>query len=265
VLFVVDGVQDGVDSVLPFLDGVSFDAIHAPSGVTHADVRSLLLRHAAALDVDAVAFADCDDEMEKDALKVHAQTLEHADFSYGDQILINQRGNKLGATLFEGWVVPQRAESIESLLNGNFAGFSGSAVRASALSEDVVAVPSAVLAIDWWVFSRLLLAGATGIQTRKPVARYRQHVANIHGGATVSRALVDVRRRAGIALAHFANLPRHREIVRRDSAMRGLVTLLAAAPGPLPSDIENACSRNTCWYADVVSLALQYLDKRCYS
>ncbi len=262
VLFVVDGVQDGVDSILPFLDGVTFEAMSAPSGATPADVRSLLLRYAAGLDVDAVAFADCDDELEDDALRVHAQALEHADFGYGDQILIDQRGDRLGATLYDHWTVPARAESIESLLDGNFAGFSGCAVRTSSLSAEVVAVPSALLATDWWVFSRLLLAGATGSQTRKPVVRYRQHAGNIHGGATVSCALVDVRRRAEIALAHFAHLPRHPGIVRREGAMRGLMGLLAVSPAELQPDIEKACSRNTCWYADVVSLALQYFDKQ---
>ncbi len=261
VLFMVDDAHDGVDSILPLLDGVTFEVMPAPIGATPADIRSLLLRCAVSLDVDAVAFADCDDELEDDALTVHAQTLEHADFGYGDQILIDQRGDRLGTTLYDHWAVPAHAESIESLLDGNFAGFSGCAVRATSLSEEVVAVPSAVVATDWWVFSRLLLAGATGSQTRKPVVRYRQHPGNIHGGATVSHALVDVRRRAEIALAHFAHLPQHPGIVQREAAMRGLMDLLAVSPTALQTDIEKACSHNTCWYADVVSLALQHFDK----
>jgi glycosyltransferase involved in cell wall biosynthesis len=261
IVFIDDGVTDSLNSIQSFMGESSFEMISSPQDSTKADVRRVMLDVACELDVDVCVFTDCDDELVPDAIGIHLKALENADFSYSDQILINSDSKLLGTTLFENWSVPHRIESIETLNSGNFVGFSGCALRRSILSASVRTIPSDVQATDWWVFSKLLIEGTLGAQTSEPVVRYRQHANNIFGGARCSSSLADISRKAEIALAHFMNLPKLPEIVRREEAMLALVNTLKFNPGALFRDIDVFCHQHGPWFSDVIKLGLNCPNK----
>jgi len=255
-LIVVDGLANPEKFFLPLEDMMPVTLIEAPGRLNPAGVRRILLEHAMKFGSEFLVFSDCDDILEPEAFHLHGQVLESCDFSYGDQLLMDAEGRLSGGTLYTDWSVPERTRGIGDLTNGNFVGFSGAAIKKSALNKEICDLPIGVLATDWWVFSRLLMQGAKGGQTRAPVVRYRQYGGNLHG-ALPSFDRDAVLSRCNIALAHFGNLPSTSEVVRRLGAIKSLMVVLDDYFDDLIEAIKDASNHAAYWYEDVVSLALQ--------
>ena len=254
VLLAVDRLDEARGTLGPLCDSLPVTLLDASAGTSPTAVRRHLLSTARQCDADILVFTDCDDVLEPDALASHAAALEGADFSYGDQILIDSAGRPSGDTLFGHWNPPWHATGPGALLDGNFMGFSAAAIWRSRFPAEAAAPPPTVVATDWWVFTMLLMAGRKGARAPRPVVRYRQYAANANG--LLPDASVDaVRCRASIAVAHFDALPEHPEIMQRRSALARLRGALETAPGRVEALAKRTRSSHPMWYADVLRIA----------
>lgn len=256
ILLAVDDVLEQIDDLVSSLNCLPVKLIKANQGVSPAEVRSMMMRTVAAMDVDVVVFTDCDDELEKTALRNHLTALDKGDFSFSDQILIDSRGAPLNTNLFDNWDTPKVLDSSDFLSNGNFVGFSGMSILRRALSEKVISVPREVKAVDWWVAMMLLISGAKGIRTDRPVVRYRQHSMNMHGGASLTPTVEGIKKRAEIALTHFLHLPAGHDTDGRVLGLRLLLDELTDDPFGVQQRITASISPTDFWYADVIRYGL---------
>ena len=233
---------------------------HAPPRSSPAEVREAMLHAAIRSEAEILVFTDFDDLLQPDAVVTHKDALGDAEFSYGDQLLVDVAGRAMGSSLYAAWQVPEAVSDPAVLLDGNFAGFSGAAIRRSFLASAFRSIPASVKATDWYVFNSLLFAGGRGRRCRKPVVRYRQWTGNIHGGHRVSSDLHDFGQRRVIAERHFRALPDVPDVLRRRRAIDRLGQIIADNPPSLQPAIDKACERPAFWYADVVGLALTLLS-----
>ena len=258
---VIDGLVDPQEALAPLHKDISVCLAEIPSGVSFTGVRRLLLEKVLKTRDGFLIFTDCDDMLEPTALDRHAEALGQADFSFSDQILIDESGKKLGRTLFQNWSVPQRVKELSDLIDGNFVGFSGAALRAESLTGTLCRIPDQVIAVDWWFFSNLLLSGSQGIQTKEPVVRYRQHPGNTVG-AEPTPTLEACLRRCAVILAHYASLPDLPLVRERRKGVEQLMKEIESQQDKMTPMIEKACADSTCWYADIRRL-VQMLGNKC--
>ena len=255
VLAVSDGLENAEASLAPLSRAVPLRLIEAPARATPAIVRARLFRAARESGSDVLVFTDADDVLMPDALGLHLSALAEADFSYGDQVLVGPDGEDLGTTLYETWDVPARTSQAGDLLDGNFVGFSAAALRQDTLNAALTAIPDHLIAVDWWFFTRLLIAGHSGARTMRPVVRYRQHAGNI-AGPHPDKDPAAVLKRCEAARAHYAAFPDWPEAVRRRAGVERLISEIAAPTERAIALIDRVCEGAQRWYGDIARMAL---------
>lgn len=223
-----------------------------PAAASIAAVRNAMVAAAARAPADLVVFCDADDALLPGAVAGHARALTDADFSYGDLALMAADGRDLGATFFAEGDVPDRiaagAPAGGALADRNFVGFSNAAVRPAALAGARPA-PDGIEAVDWFLFSTLLSAGAVGRRAAGAVARYRQHGGNLLG-AGVGADLAAARRRVAMALAVQAALA-----VPERARRRATLERLLADEALLTRAMRATPATRGVWFADVAAWA----------
>jgi len=176
------------------------DIVNQPAGL-----RRAMLSAARASAADVLVFLDYDDVAFPDLVSGHLANLRSsgADLSYCDLQLMTDDGALLDRRLFSGSGWPDRVMDPTPLADGNFLGFSNTALRRAVLRAEDCLVPEKIVACDWWLFTTLLAHGVHGQRTSEAFAAYRQHPQNTLGDDSA----VDVsglRRRLSAARAHFS-------------------------------------------------------------
>lgn len=142
-------------------------------GSSPAAVRRTMLTEGLRSGADVLILADMDDMLLANAPGNHIAALEEADFSYGDLSLMDAAGHGMGRRFFDRADVPWKVASVDAVRHRNFLGLSNTALRADRIPASALQVPDDIVAVDWWLFTSLLLAGCRGTRTVAPVAHYR--------------------------------------------------------------------------------------------
>ncbi len=258
LLLVNDGFKD-YEKLNKMRDIFPVEIINAPQSVSTAKVRNVLLNYAREYGQEAIVFTDCDDILESTALVEHIKILNKYDFSFGDQILIDQAGNLLGNSLYASWAVPKFTSGISDLINGNFIGFSGAAINKSCLNRTVCDVPDDVIATDWWFFSELLIEGKSGAMTEQPVVKYRQYHGNFHG-AHPKPNLKSIKKRVRIAKQHYSNLSEIENVKMYLQYIETLEKAIVEDPDAVLALADNESINSEYWYSDVSWIGEQLLS-----
>lgn len=226
-----------------------------PAGSSPAAVRRAMLVAGVRSGADVLIFADMDDMLLANAPGQHLAALADADFSYGDLCLMDAAGNDLRRRFFDRTEVPWHVDSAGSVLRRNFLGLSNTAVRTVRLPSSVLQVPDDVLAVDWWLFTTLLLGGRRGARTTAPVARYRLHDDNALGAGIP--ATPEALRRA------YAIMQRHYRAFRAAPGAAGCLgeiedridRLAATPPGVVAGSLAALRARPGVWYEGLDTIA----------
>ena len=258
ILFILDNLDIKHENELTEnLNSSFFEIIKIREYKTLSEIRNILFKTAIKENSDSILFTDCDDLLEKNALHHHALTLEKYDFSFSNQILINENGEFLKKTLFDNWAVPKVVNNINQLLNGNFIGFSASAVRSNSFSSKDIVIPKNIIASDWWLFSNLVLQGCIGGITSDPVVRYRQHNENLITTKLKTFNLEKVLNLINSLILHFFYLPELPEIQKRYLALLNLKKQIIKDPNMIKKDFENIFNIRNMWYSFLILKALK--------
>lgn len=142
-------------------------------GSSPAAIRRVMLTEGLRSGAEVLIFADMDDMLLANAPGNHLAALEDADFSYGDLCLMDAAGQGLRRRFFDGADVPWTVASADVVRRRNFLGLSNTALRADRLPVSALQIPDDIVAVDWWLFTSLLLAGWRGTRTVAPVTHYR--------------------------------------------------------------------------------------------
>jgi hypothetical protein len=202
----VDDLADPEDALADLAGDIGLRLTRCKPGSTPAAVRRTLLEQAVFSGGEILIFTDMDDVLMANAPGNHLAALDGVDFSYGDMSLMDARGNDLRRRFFDRADVPWSVTSPRQILRRNFLGLGNTAIRADRLPTAALHVPDDIVAVDWWLFTTLLLAGRRGARTVAPVASYRLHGTVLLGAGTPAtpEALL---RACRVMLRHYRAFP----------------------------------------------------------
>ena len=254
VVIVSHGLEGAEEALAAVIKNLHTTVIQAAHDLSPAAVRGIMLKSACETGSEVLVFTDADDALLPAGIEAHLDALDDADFSYGDQVLVDVDLTPIGKTLYQDWPVPARTSGPADLCDGNFVGFSGAAVRRSSLGAEAVAVPKNVVAVDWWFFTQLLVDGCRGGRTPIPVVSYRQHSGNVNG-AIAAPQIPAVLKRCEAVLRHAEAFPHLRDLVVAVRRLARAIEDDAVGMAPL---IREACSEPRFWYADIGHMIRRY-------
>jgi hypothetical protein len=216
---------------------------------TVQQTKILLIEQAANFNAEVIVFTDFDDYLHPQALSLHLEVLRKYDFSYSDQILIDDGGQLLGRTLFDRAEVPRRIDSYKALLYQNYCGLSALAFNKATLAKvDISLLAVNSIAPDWMLTMLALRSGAIAGQTQTPVVFYRQHQANYFNAEKQLQQYYEKKLQSLIVHLKNLDLPETREYLVDCQDALSLLTSSTDLEYLLETDIS---STRFPWFQDI--------------
>lgn len=174
LLMVNDGADQSVKSAFP----QQTIWIDLDKRMTIAEIRGLLINRAKS-SYSRLVFVDVDDFFTEDRVERSIAGLEGYDFVFNELTLVDSDGRVLHPNYLSSLGVEGELEGFSALLDRNVIGLSNSAINLQGLPN--LCIPSDLIAVDWWIYTVLLINGRRGKFLRDTVTFYRQHGANTIG------------------------------------------------------------------------------------
>jgi len=174
-------VNDGVDNIDSFFQGFNSSRITVlESGKSPAENRIIGIQHALHLNAKYLIFGDSDDFFSKNRVASSIQILEEgADVVVNNLSAVDVNGDLLDSNYLSRRIDDKSKITIDFIQDKNLLGLSNTAVRTSLLKN--LNVPKHLIAVDWYLFSVLLLHKSKAIFNAEANTYYRQHGANTVG------------------------------------------------------------------------------------
>lgn len=144
---------------------------------TPADIRYFGIEYSRNNNYDVIIFTDCDDFFSENRVERSIQSLKSADFYVNKLIPIDEFGKIIDG--IDNITVPSQL-GINEILNANYFGMSNTALNIKSLPKDFY-IPSDLVAVDWWLYTILLLKNRKYISDEKVITFYRQYYKNTIG------------------------------------------------------------------------------------
>lgn len=180
-------VNDGFDNLNLFKSLYSkLNIIELESAGNIAKNRELMCQFALQNKYDVAVFADIDDHFSDNRIACSLELLKDYDVVVNDLVAFDEVGeicNKiLSSRINDGDEI-----SLNFIRDKNVFGLSNTSIRLSSVEADTLRFPFELIAVDWFLFSRLLLQSKRAVFTSKALTYYRQHQGNIVGIGGVTK------------------------------------------------------------------------------
>jgi len=179
--FLIVLVNDGVVELNRFFEGFDPSRISVlEPGQSPVGNRMIGVRHALESNVENLIFGDSDDFFSLNRVKSCVGLLDAGwDVVVNDLTAVDAQGQVLDSGYLSRRLTDGAEVEIDFIRDKNVFGLSNTAVRISALKE--ISLPEGLVAVDWYIFSQLLLKGCRAVFSDKTNTYYRQHGANTVG------------------------------------------------------------------------------------
>lgn len=154
-------------------------------------------------DYDILIFGDSDDFFEANRIEKSLELLEQYDIVVNDLSFFDKH------SIYETKYFSNRLKNLtpiefEFIKTKNIFGLSNTAIKLNRI--DKVCFPKELIAVDWYLFSILLIEGKTAIFTNETITYYRQYSENIVGFKELDKKSfekgIEVKRRHYNSLSH---------------------------------------------------------------
>jgi hypothetical protein len=170
-------------------------------GDTPADIRYFGIEYAKQHGYDIVIFTDCDDYYSKNRIEETLVALEDVDFCVSKTVSVLDKSKTISKN--NAILIPDNID-ISKILVSNYFGLSNTALRLNSLPDNFY-IPSDIVAVDWWIYTLLILNKKKYSYADNIVTYYRQHENNLVG---LKYCLNEIMLKKGIAvkLIHYKRL-----------------------------------------------------------
>ena len=145
------------------------------------EIRNQVISFLINSDYQYCVFGDADDFFENNRIEANIKLLKNYDIVANDVHLVNSRGELLHKNYFSNRLSNLKLIDPDFIFDKNIFGLGNTAIRISLLSDRLF-VSENVLAVDWQIFSRILLMNdARAIFTNNTGIYYRQYDGNMIG------------------------------------------------------------------------------------
>lgn len=182
-------------------------------------------------------FADADDRMPPDRVRISVQLLREFDIAVNDLDIMGAGGEIITKGFWSGRLKDMAPIHKNDLLNSNMIGLGNSSVRTSIL-EDLV-LHQDIQALDWYLFTLLLYRGHRAVFTTRTSTHYRQHDANILGAGTGEMDGPTLKKWIRIKAAHYRALKGLSDAHRQKHAIYSELESKIDEPGVLAAHLAS--------------------------
>ena len=169
--------------------------IDSDSGMTPAQIRYMGLRYASEHSYERIVFSDADDFYSTNRMQLILNQLKDSDFVFNRIIPVDEAGGQLLPDALSLIPIPLEISSYNTILDYNLIGLGNSGVSIEAIRN--LNIPSSIRAVDWWLFTILLLQGNEGRYINDCITYYRQTTNNLVG---FNRELTEKRLMIGVMI-----------------------------------------------------------------
>lgn len=163
----------------------NLNIIELPSANNIAKNREVLIKFALSNGYTNAVFGDIDDYFDQDRIATSVSLLQEHDIVVND-LTSFAKSNVLETKVLSNRLVDRERISLDFILDKNIFGLSNTAIKLTGLDCSKICFDPDLIAVDWYLFSYLLLNQRTAIFTNKAITYYRQHDANTVGIGAIS-------------------------------------------------------------------------------
>jgi hypothetical protein len=181
-------------------------------------LRYMAVRYAIKENYEYIVFLDADDSMDDTRIEAVLDKFGNYDFVVNEVVPVNLNGELIGQPVLKKLFPVNIIDDYKKIYENNLIGFSNSAIRVSVL--DSVKIPNIIIAVDWYLYSVLLLDNRCGRFIDETYTYYTQHDTNTVGLKTslnkdLIKYYLDVKIRHFFALELYSrsNKKRHQEVI----------------------------------------------------
>jgi len=147
--------------------------IDIKNNLTPAEIRMLGIKYAIENNYKYVIFSDTDDYFSSNRISVSINKLEKYDFVFNELYLINEKKDVIQESYYNNMLKKIEYTDYLEIINRNLFGLGNAAVKVNRLKD--LFIPIEIIAVDWWIFSILLLNKCKGGFIKEAITYYRQH------------------------------------------------------------------------------------------
>ena len=168
-------LNDGFEGKIPN-NLANNQLINITNHQTPAEIRQFGINYAIENNYKVVIFTDADDYYSKNYVESLIEGLKKSDFVYSNITPVDNNSVKTNSY----FVLPNELNRYQQIIKHNFIGLGCSAIRSEIIKQ--IKFPSDIIAVDWYLYSILLLNGYHGTFIDASTVYYRQHLNNVVGG-----------------------------------------------------------------------------------
>jgi len=153
--------------------------LEMPQGLTSGEIRYEGIKYAVDHSYNYLIFSDGDDYFSIDRIRLSVLFLGKNNFVYNDIIPVDANGKTILESKNNKYKFPDKISNFEEILDYNLFGMSNTGISVGELNN--IYIPREIIAVDWWIYTILLLNGAVGKFIEGPTTFYRQSNNNLVG------------------------------------------------------------------------------------
>ena len=171
-------LNDGFTGGFP-LKNKRIAIIDIKNSLNPAEIRMLGIKYAIKNDYKYIIFSDTDDYFSLNRISASINKLEKYDFVFNEIYLINEIKDVIQKSYYNNMLKKIKYINYLEIINRNLFGLGNAAVKVNKLKD--LFIPKEIIAVDWWIFSMLLLNKCKGGFIKEAITYYRQHTNNFVG------------------------------------------------------------------------------------
>jgi glycosyltransferase involved in cell wall biosynthesis len=207
-------VNDGLNNFKKLASKYNLRIKEIPCSGCIAENRAFGINYVKSSGYEYVIFTDIDDFSAPNRVEKSLQLLENYDIVVNDITNISTKGDILQECYMSNRVSNLSKIDSDFLKDKNILGFTNTSMRLMCLKEDL-SFDKDLIAVDWYMFSRILKAGHSAVFTNETTSFYRRYEGNVAGlSPDVNERMI----KDGIASKLF----HYRELSKTDNEYKAL-------------------------------------------
>ncbi len=139
-------------------------------------LRKKLISVCYELNADILIFSDFDETVADNRVEEVVRNIGRSDFIFNDFYVVDRKLKRIeNSSFFDKRTIPNVIQSWHAIGEFNFVGLGSLAINLSTYSYDKIDFPEHIVALDWYIATRVLLDQGTGVKLASTYANYRQH------------------------------------------------------------------------------------------
>jgi len=223
-------------------------------GKTPLQLRKELIDISYAMDASVLIFSDFDETVACNRVEVIKDKIEGVSFVFNDFYVVDSMLRRMSdKSFFSCRKIPEHITDWRSIKSFNYIGFGSLAINLTAYDYRNLCFPDDIIALDWFLATKVLLDGGDGLSLGNTYANYRQHDNSLVG----FDFMLDIKKlKQGLMVkeAHYRNLKNDNdEIFELYAGIKNLMNYINSIGDNKYIDAVNS-SFNTeefCWWENI--------------